>query len=129
MALSQDKHPATTHPFELPYNGTVLPRFPYYTNQLPYLYRYISSITTIIHIQTFHIKNQILIPKIIQHFILYHSAELTDQSMQNTIKLKIQSKNRIFFYMIILFELQIILFIHCLFIILSIFVYCQNNQL
>ena len=37
MALSQDKHPATTHPFELPYNGTVLPRFPYYTNQLPYL--------------------------------------------------------------------------------------------
>ena len=90
-------------------NGTTLPQFLYYTN----FYRHIPSITTIIHIQAFHIKNQILIPKIIQHFILYHSAELTDQSMQNTIKLKIQSKNRFFFYMIILFELQIILFIHC----------------
>ena len=74
-------------------NGTTLPQFLYYTN----FYRHIPSITTIIHIQAFHIKNQILIPKIIQHFILYHSAELTDQSMQNTIKLKIQSKNRIFF--------------------------------
>ena len=35
--LSQDKYPATTHLFELPYNGTTLPQFSYYTNQSPYL--------------------------------------------------------------------------------------------
>lgn len=113
MALSQDKHPATTHPFELPYNGTVLPRFPYYTNQLPYLLQIYIKYNNHHPYSNLSHQNQILIPKIIQHFILYHSAELTDQSMQNTIKLKIQSKNRFFFYMIILFELQIILFIHC----------------
>ena len=33
----QDKYPAITHPVELLYNSTTLPRFPYYTNQPPYL--------------------------------------------------------------------------------------------
>ena len=37
MELPQGKHPAITHPFELLYNNTTLPRFPYYTNQPPYL--------------------------------------------------------------------------------------------
>lgn len=113
MALSQDKHPATTHPFELPYNGTVLPRFPYYTNQLPYLLQTYTKYNNHHPHSSLPHQEPNPHPEIIQHFILYHSAELTDQSMQNTIKLKIQSKNRFFFYMIILFELQIILFIHC----------------
>ena len=37
MDLLQDKYLVKVHPFELPYNSTTLPQFPYYTNQPPYL--------------------------------------------------------------------------------------------